>query len=278
MIPDFEAAAYALQPGQMSQPVKTTVGWHIIKLEDRHPFESYEYHRDNIMRYLEQEGIHKDAANHLLDSLARRDGVTRYEMVNRLFDQMIANDEEQRFLAREYYEGSMMYEICSREIWKPAAADQAGQQAYFNKHKKEYTWTNPVYRGVVVYSHDEATAATVKALLKKEKDPYKWEDLLKQTLNSDTLKRVVVTFGIFAQGANKVVDSQVFNQATDYTTPANFPIVNVYGKLLKKAETIRDVSGRVAADYQAYKENEWVEQLRKKYTYSVDDAVLQTIK
>jgi peptidyl-prolyl cis-trans isomerase D len=35
--PAFEAALYALQPGEVSVPVETPYGWHIIKLEGVHP-------------------------------------------------------------------------------------------------------------------------------------------------------------------------------------------------------------------------------------------------
>ena len=55
MIESFEAAAFALKnPGDISQPVKTRFGWHIIKLIDRQKLEPMEKIRPTLERQVER--------------------------------------------------------------------------------------------------------------------------------------------------------------------------------------------------------------------------------
>ncbi|MDE6580912.1 MAG: peptidyl-prolyl cis-trans isomerase, partial [Duncaniella sp.] len=48
MVPEFEKAAFALQPGEISEPVKTSYGWHIIQTIERLPMETLEEARPAI--------------------------------------------------------------------------------------------------------------------------------------------------------------------------------------------------------------------------------------
>lgn len=56
MVPEFAEAAFKLQPGQISQPVKSQFGWHIIKVEERRekPFPKLEEVRDQVERFVVQ--------------------------------------------------------------------------------------------------------------------------------------------------------------------------------------------------------------------------------
>ena len=276
MIPDFENAAYALKAGEMSAPVKSTVGWHIIYMEDRHPFEPFEFHHDNIIKFLEQRGIKEASANAYLDSVANERNITRAELVDELHKQMMEKDSDVKNLSQEYYDGTLMYEVTKKDVWDKAQANSAGQEAYFKAHKKDYTWDAPRFCGVVIHTKDAATMAKVKKLLKGAAE----EDWAKTavSLNNDSVKVVRVERGIFKQGDNANVDKLVFGQKTEMKPMTGYPVTDIWGKKAKAPRTMKDVKGQVVTDFQNEQEKRWVEGLRKKFAVEVYDDVVKTVK
>lgn len=57
MDPKFEEAAYKLETGQISNPIKSSYGYHIIKLTERKELKSFDQEKDNIRKELEQKRI-----------------------------------------------------------------------------------------------------------------------------------------------------------------------------------------------------------------------------
>ena len=56
MVPEFAEAAFKLAPGQISDPVKSQFGWHVIKLEEKRtkPFPDLDAVREQVNRYVMQ--------------------------------------------------------------------------------------------------------------------------------------------------------------------------------------------------------------------------------
>ena len=56
MVPEFSDAAFKLKKGEISEPVKTQFGWHIIKVEDTRTksFPPFEQVKEQAARYVSQ--------------------------------------------------------------------------------------------------------------------------------------------------------------------------------------------------------------------------------
>ena len=279
LLKEFEVVALAMQPGEMSEPVLSPVGYHIIYMSERKQFEPYEFHRKSIYQFLEQRGIRAHAKRSMGEKLAQEmgGGITPEEALAKAEMELDAKYPDFGFLMKEFYEGSLLYEISTREVWEKAAQDEKGLEKYFKANKKKYNYDEPVYRGLVVHCLSEDVLKQVKKTVKKQ--PQKeWVKLIREALNSDSLMQVKMVRVPFKAGKNVYADYYAFNQGERPDTVAGFPVTGVVGKLQKKApDTYEDVRGLVTADYQNHLEQLWVKELRKRYPVVLYPEALETV-
>ena len=279
MVKEFEDAAFALQPGQMSKPFLSPYGWHIVLVKERKQFEPFEFHKDNIFRFMEQQNMRNGIADRKLNAQVAASGntVTKEQLLDKCADSLSAADPEMRYLIQEYHDGLLLYDISNQLVWDKAAKDEQALASYFKKHKKKYAWDEPRYKGMAYHVKDPADVKAVAKCVKKLKFD-DWNEALRSTFNNDSILRIRVEKGLFKKGDNKLIDREVFKvKDVQVDSVKGFPIDAVYGKLLKKPQDYTDVRALVVTDLQDEMERAWVADLRKKYAVTVNEEVLKTV-
>jgi len=200
-----------------------------------------------------------------------------YEALNKVKEQNLENlYPEFKNLIQEYRDGIILFEIKNREVWDKASIDTEGLENYFVANKQKYAWEEPHFKGYVILAKDSKT----KKKMQKETSKMKPEDAVK--FLSDNYKVGDVSYvkfekGLFKQGENAFVDQEIFKTG-QAEFPEGFGDFFLIGKKLNEPASIDDVKGLIITDYQDYLEQEWIENLNRKYAVKIYQDVLNTLK
>ena len=281
MVKQFEEAAFSMENGQISAPVRTQYGWHILYKEDERGIQPLDSMRAQIHRQV----LRDERANEADKSFIRK-ARAEYNLPAEMSDADVKAyvDEhleekypEFRNLVQEYHDGILLFEVSLKEVWDKAAKDTAGLEAYFKANKKNYTWDKPHYKGYLVQAKNEKVAKAAESIIKNAKrdsvDKY-----IESRLNTDSVKFVKVQYGLWEVGRNKLVDRFGFKQRDAYKPNPDYPVVRCIGKKIKAPQTWDDEKGKVTTDYQDYLEAQWVKALREKYPVVINQEVWEKIK
>ena len=94
-------------------------------------------------------------------------GVTPEQLIEKKLAEMEAKDENLKNLVKEYHDGLLLIEMSTRTVWDKAASDEVGLQTFFNKHRKNYAWKEPRFKGIAYHVQNPADVKAVKDCVAK---------------------------------------------------------------------------------------------------------------
>ena len=277
-VPAFENALFSMKAGEISHPILSPFGYHIIKYIKKEDFQPYDSLKADIHQFIEARNLREQIIDQKLKNMATEvgNGITPEQLVEKKLAEMEAKDENLKNLITEYHDGLLLIEMSTRTVWDKASTDEAGLQAFFKKNKKNYAWKEPRFKGIAYHVQKQEDVKAVKDCVAKV--PFKaWGDKLRTTFNNDSTIRIRVEKGLFKMGDNALVDRDIFKQKVEVKPVKDYPIDAVYGKKLKAPEDLDDIRSLVISDYQEELEKEWVKELRKKYPVIVNREILTTV-
>lgn len=215
--------------------------------------------------------ISKDGISGYINTVMRNiadEKILSYE-INRLGDK----HPDFRNLVNEYYDGMMLFEISNRNVWDKANKDTEGLKKYFDEHRDNYKWTEPRYKGYIIYTASDSMANEIRNVINSTE-----RDSLFQTLRKQFKRDIRIEYILAKKGENPVIDELKFGGVKPNSV-GRLPIYFEFeGKLIDQPEEMWDVRGLVASDYQNELEAQWVSQLKDKYKVKINKKVLKKVK
>jgi len=169
---------------------------------------------------------------------------------------------------QEYYDGLLLFNYKTKEIWEKALQDTLGLRKFYEQHKDRYRQKEKI-RYAVIQTSDKKLAKKLYKALKKGTDT--------QTLMQLAGKKAVVRIRIDGKeiamkklkGAKKPILEKEENR---------YIIKGVLEKIPARTPGLEEIRGRVVSDYQQYLEEKLLEQLRKKYPVRINETAWQQLR
>ncbi|MFT5723799.1 MAG: peptidyl-prolyl cis-trans isomerase SurA [Bacteroidia bacterium] len=344
---DFKELAYMLKDGTYSKPVRTELGWHIIKRIESKPAPKFnevketikmkisrdsrsELNKEAVLKRIKVENnyvlntenwnrfkasltdtsllydwvptdfytsetplfsiakmhfTYKDFTSFIRSAPARKPNQQLDGFANDLLSTYVDNKnfeyEENiletkysdfKYLMEEYRDGILLFELSNKIVWNKASEDTAGLRKFFEDHRADFVWKDRVVTKSYVCS-TKKSAKLVKRYLKKDSS----DKAILTAVNKKDALGVNIVYKTYEAGQDSVIDGLDWNKSLHKLkdkTINNIVFVSIDKILPPGQKALKETLGPVTSDYQKYLEDQWIVELKNKYTVVLFEGAL----
>lgn len=177
------------------------------------------------------------------------------------------------FQLTEFREGNLLFEIMQRKIWDKASTDSAGLRNYYETHKDKYWWDASA-DALLFTCRNQGTADALKARLVTHPlaDWRQVTDSGASSIQADSGRYELAQIpGPNKNSLNPMTYTPFTTNQADQSVSFAY-VLDVYHD--RSPRNFHDARGFVINDYQNWLEDQWINQLKKKYPVRIEEKVL----
>jgi peptidyl-prolyl cis-trans isomerase SurA len=183
-----------------------------------------------------------------------------------------------RYLMNEFHDGILLFDISSKNVWNKVQEDSAGLQNYYNRNKNNFLSKKNIEAKIYTLK-EPGGAKRLASAYRKYSRKSGTDTRLKDKFNvkGDTL--LTITEGKWFAGDDKEIEGIKWTTGVHSFTKNGYPsLLDI--KKVNEPEPLpfNEVQAEIISGYQEWLTEEWIKQLKKKYTVKIDNMVFNEVK
>lgn len=174
---------------------------------------------------------------------------------------------------KTYRDGILLFEVMQNQVWEPVSNDTLGQQKYYKNHLQDF-YSEESVQAKIFTSSDKKNLRKFRRLYKKDAES------AVSALTQDDAHDIMMDKVEITANSSKIPSSIFSTKNLSGVKKHNghYVFIDVKERFPAKQLELNNVKGEIINLMQKQKEDQWIKSLRKKYTISINEDVLKTIK
>ncbi len=182
---------------------------------------------------------------------------------------------EFKMLVQEYRDGILLFDLTQERVWNKASQDSTGLYEFWEGHQANYVWPDRVDANLYSCESEKVAKKVVKMINKGSTT-----EQIEAMFNEASELVVVPDSGKYSKGDNKSVDQAAWKTGTVTIVAADdrYIVVKINEFLPSRNKELAEARGLIISDYQKQLEEDWLTELKQRYTITIDQDVFRSLE